>query len=87
MGYVILAVDLAFGFCYVILVLRALLPWLPHDRHNFLVRPVYDLTDPVLNPLRLGLPPEKVGFDVSPFIAIIILWLVQGFLINVILGA
>jgi YggT family protein len=86
MGYLILTINVLFAVYYVLLVLRAVLPWLPHDRQQPLVRPVYLLTDPLLRPLRLGLPPEKIGFDVSPFAGIILLWLVQGFIIHFILG-
>lgn len=86
MGYVISFFNLLFGVCYFFLVLRAVLPWIPHNRMNPLIRPVYDLTDPVLNPIRVALPPQKIGFDVSPFVGIILFWLLQGFVVNYLLG-
>jgi len=58
-----------------------ILPFIPHNRYHPLVRPVYDLTDPVLIPIRQGLPPTRIGFDVSPFIVILLLSLIQRLLL------
>lgn len=87
MDYVILFFNLLFAVCYFFLVLRAVLPWIPHNRMHPLIRPLYDLTDPVLNPIRVALPPQRIGFDVSPFLVIILLWFVQSFVINILLRA
>jgi uncharacterized protein YggT (Ycf19 family) len=51
------------------------MPWFPHDRHGVLARPVYLATDWLLGPIRAGLPPQKIGMDVSPYVAIILLYL------------
>jgi len=73
MDFVIFTVNFIFSLFYLLFILRAVLPWLTRER----IELVDKLTDPVLNPIKLGLPPEKIGMDVSPFIAIIIFWLVQ----------
>ncbi|MFA4843548.1 MAG: YggT family protein [Candidatus Margulisiibacteriota bacterium] len=86
MGYLILAINLIFTFFYVILVARSILPRLPRYRNKWPARALYDLTDPWLNVIRLGLPPEKIGFDAAPFIGLILLWLLQGFIVNYLLG-
>ncbi|MFA4906447.1 MAG: YggT family protein [Candidatus Margulisiibacteriota bacterium] len=82
MGYVISTINVLFSVYYFIMVLRAILPWIPHNREHALIKPIYRLTDPVLAPIRMGLPPPKVGMDVSPFIAIILLWLVQQIIVH-----
>ena len=69
MGALIFAVNFLFSAYYVLLAARAVLPWKIVWLHR--------LTDPVLNPIRAGLPPQKIGLDVSPFVAIILLWLAQ----------
>ncbi len=83
MDMVISAVNLVFSFLYLLLILRAVLPWLTRGRIGSIDR----LTDPFLNPIRLGLPPEKIGADVSPFAAIIILFLAQKFLTYLLTGS
>ncbi len=85
MGYVVLFLNLLFSVCYAILILRAVLPWIPHDRKHPLIRPIYEMTDPVLGPIRAGLPPQKIGFDVAPFLLMILLWFIQGFVVRVVL--
>ncbi len=82
MGYVIGAINFAFALFYLLLILKAILPWLTRERIELLDR----LTDPVLGPIRLGLPPEKIGIDASPFIAIILFWLVQRLVIMLLGG-
>lgn len=85
MGPLIFAVNVLFALYYILLALRALLPWVPHDRKNLFISPVYRLTDPVLWPFHAGLPPQRIGFDVAPFAAIFLLWLVQR-AVNYLLG-
>ncbi|MFH1362356.1 MAG: YggT family protein [bacterium] len=71
MDFVVFVVNFIFSTLYVLLALRALVPiisWLG---------PIASLTDPMLKPIRLALPPQRLGLDVSPFIAIIFAWLVQ----------
>lgn len=77
MDFVIFVINFIFAVFYLVLVVRAVLPWLPHDKSNLLLRPVYALPEPVLSVIRMGLPPERIGSDVSPYIAIILFWLVH----------
>lgn len=86
MDYVILAINILFSAYYILLALRAFLPWVPQNRMIWWARLISGLTDPLLNPIRLGLPPEKIGMDVSPFVGIILAWLLQHFIINYLLG-
>ena len=81
MGLIIFLLNLLFGAYYLLILLRAVLPFVPHNRFHPLVRPVYALTEPLLLPIRQGMPPMQVGFDVSPFIIILLLSLVQRFII------
>jgi len=86
MDFVIFAVNFLFSIYYILLGLRAVLPWIPHNRMNPLLSPVYRFTDPYLNPIRAGLPPFRIGIDVSPFIGIFLLWLVQRIILYLIGG-
>lgn len=86
MGTVILAVNVLFAAGYFLLVAEAVVPWLPWPRNNAIIRGLHRATDPLLVTIRLGLPPDKIGFDFSPFAGIVLLWLLQGFIIHYILG-
>ena len=75
MDYLIFLIDLFFKVYILLVVIRALLPWLPLNRTLPPVKFVYDTTEPLLLPLREGLPPLKIGIDVAPFMAMLLLWL------------
>ena len=86
MDFVIFVINFLFSVYYILLALRAILPWIPHNRMNALISPIYRLTDPFLNPIRAGLPPLKIGIDASPFVGIILLWLLQRIIIRLLGG-
>jgi len=82
MGYLNLILRIAFSLTYVLLVAIAVAPWLSRSRTDSWPRPLYAATDWFLNPIRAGLPPEKIGYDVSPYVAIILLYLVERLIIR-----
>ena len=84
MDFIIFVINFLFSIFYILLALRAVLPWIPHNRMNPLLRPIYFLTEPVLSVIRAGLPPLRMGMDVSPFIVIILLWIVHQLILRVI---
>jgi|GEM_PF-375330 len=68
---------------YILLIVaRAVLPWLPIGRFNTAVRLVYSATDPVIQPIRKGIPPSFVGIDAAPFVAIVLIWILQQVIIS-----
>jgi len=86
MGAISLLINSLFSVFYLLLILRAVIPWVPAGRLQLVVRAVYWLTDPVIKLVRLGLPPWRLGFDAAPFVAMIMAWCLQKFLIHFILG-
>jgi len=78
MDFVIFGINFLFSVLYVLLIVRALLPWMPRIRIGL----VQQATEPLLRVIRMGLPPLRMGMDVSPFIAIILLWILQRVLLN-----
>jgi YggT family protein len=61
----------------ILIVLRAILTWIPSvDYRHPLMRVIMQLTDPILEPIRRILPPVG-GFDFSPLVAILLLQLVS----------
>ncbi len=75
--------NLAFDLAYFLIVIRAFLTYLPHNRYHPIIKPAYDITEPLLSVIRKGLPPAKIGMDASPFIAIILLYLLQQGLLKI----
>lgn len=56
-----------------ILLARVLLSWFPNvDRSNPIIKGLYDVTEPVLRPIRSALP-QGTPFDFSPLIVFVII--------------
>ena len=51
----------------------AVISWVNPDPYNPIVQALTRLTEPVLRPLRKLAPPHKIGVDLSPLIAILII--------------
>ncbi|HYN89634.1 MAG TPA: YggT family protein [Ardenticatenaceae bacterium] len=77
MQFVIDLVSLFFQALNLAIVARILLSWLPAlgvhlDRYNPVVRLLYDITDPILEPFRRVIPPLGM-VDISPMVAVMVL--------------
>jgi YggT family protein len=60
---------------------RAILSWFPIDPHNPLVTFLYEVTDPILAPLRNVIP--RIGMiDISPLVAIILIQAIGRILVR-----
>ncbi len=58
-----------------VIIIKALLSWVNPDPYNPIVRFINDITEPVLNKVRLILPVGRTfAFDLSPIIVILIIW-------------
>jgi YggT family protein len=72
--YILLAFNL-------VLLARVLLSWFPNiPRDNPVVRIVFQVTEPVLRPIRNALP-QTGGFDFSPLIVFLIISVLTRFLL------
>ncbi len=57
---------------------RALLSWFPIDPRNPLVTLLYDITEPILEPLRRVIP--RLGMiDITPLVAILLVQVIGNF--------
>jgi YggT family protein len=65
-----------------LLVVRALLSWFPNARGNQIVEIIYQITDPIILPLRRIIPPLGL-IDISVMIAVLFLLLVGRYLTSV----
>ncbi|MHB8231832.1 MAG: YggT family protein [bacterium] len=58
-----------------IIIIKALLSWVNPDPYNPIVRFINDITEPVLNKVRLILPlGNTIAFDLSPIIVIFMIY-------------
>ncbi len=80
MGLIVRLVDGLLEVLVVLILVDVVASWVPPlDRHG-LIRELRRVTDPVLMPFRAILPPERIGLDVSPILAIILLQLLSRLL-------
>jgi YggT family protein len=78
---------------FVLIFIRVVLSWVPRMPYNRVLNAfvtfVHDTTDPYLNVFRRIIPPVRMGpgaLDLSPIIAIFVLWIVGGIVVSVIRG-
>ncbi len=65
-----------------IIIVRALISWVNPDPHNPIVQFLQRSTEPVLRPLRKLVPPWKLGIDLSPLVAILVIMFLQVALVR-----
>ncbi len=66
-------IGLLLQFFRLVLLARIILSWFPNvDRRNPIIQFLFDVTEPVLRPIREMMPPSG-GFDFSPLIVFLII--------------
>jgi len=65
-----------------VILARVVVSWISADPYNPIVRTICHLTDPLLDRLRRSLPMYVGGIDLSPVVAILIIWFLQRFLVQ-----
>ncbi|HEV8303653.1 MAG TPA: YggT family protein [Gemmatimonadales bacterium] len=68
-----LTVNLAYNVFFFAVIIRVLASWLGWFRYARWMRPVYALTDWLIEPIRRHVPPVGM-FDISPLVALLVLW-------------
>lgn len=69
-------IDLLFGLYSLAIIARVFISWMRVDPYHPIVQFLYQITEPVLAPLRNRIPP--VGMvDISPMAALFLLWILQ----------
>ncbi len=85
MGYLIQAVagvlDMLLSLVMVVVIARAVLSWVSPDPYNPIVRIINQISEPVLFPIRRRVP-YLGGMDVSPVIALMVIFFLQTFLVQ-----
>ena len=85
----ITAVKLFFDILIILILARVILSWVrpnPYDKTwGPIIRFVYQLTDPIIEPVRRALPATG-GMDFSPIIVMVGLWIAERIIISLMLS-
>jgi len=65
-------IDLIARLYQIVLLARVLLSWVQVDPYHPAVQFLYQITEPVLRPIRQIVPPTAMGLDFSPLIAMVL---------------
>lgn len=65
-----------------LIIIRALLSWVSPDPYNPIVQFIERSTEWILSPLRQWIPSYKIGIDLSPMIALLLLFFLKIFLVQ-----
>jgi YggT family protein len=91
MGNLIVALakilDLVLSLYVWVIIARAVISWVNADPYNPIVRFLYRATEPVLATIRRWVPFGGMGIDVSPIIAILVIYFLQFFLVKTMIQA
>jgi len=80
-------VDIALTIFYWLILIRALISWVNPDPYNPIVQFLHKTTEPVLEPIRRLIPVGyRIGIDISPLIAFLVLVFLKIFLVRTLMG-
>jgi YggT family protein len=77
--YLINFANLLINILLVLIFVRVILSWIPSGLGRFRVF-IYEVTEPILYPLRKFIPPVGGMLDLSPIVAFLILTIIQSFI-------
>ena len=78
--------DAALQILWWLIVIRALLSWVNPDPSSPIVVFIERATEPFLAPFRAWMPAYKIGLDISPILAILLIYFLKIFLVQTLLG-
>mgnify|MGYP000427517418 CR=1 FL=1 len=81
MNYISIFIIVLARVLNVAIFIRIILSWMPISRSNPIVTFIYDITEPILGPIRRVMP-SLGGFDLSPMIALILIQVAERVLLT-----
>jgi len=76
-------VNMALEIMVWVIIARAIISWVSPDPYNPIVQTLYRITEPILEPFRRLVPMHSIGVDLSPILAIIVIYGARFFLVQV----
>jgi len=77
-------IDMVFNLLQIIIIVRVVLSWLSHNPSNQFIQIIYQVSEPILKPIREILPLTGMGFDLSLIVAFFLLGLLKKILLSVV---
>ena len=77
-------IDMVFNLLQIIIIVRVVLSWVSHNPSNQFIQIIYQVSEPILKPIREILPITGMGFDLSPIVAFFLLGLLKKILLSVV---
>jgi len=71
-----------FQILNIIIFIRVILSWIPHNQFNPFIETIYRISNPILEPIQRNIPPLGGRIDISPIIAIFLLQFIQGIILS-----
>ncbi|SVD08061.1 uncharacterized protein METZ01_LOCUS360915 [marine metagenome] len=75
---------MVFNLLQIIIIVRVVLSWISHNPSNQFIQIIYQVSEPILKPIREILPIIGMGFDLSPIVAFFLLGLLKKILLSVV---
>lgn len=75
-------VSVTFEFIYIALLVRVILSWVPHNPDQKFIQWIYKFTDPILDPFKNIIPSHRIGIDLSPLFAFLVLGFIKRLLLQ-----
>lgn len=72
-------INITFNVFYFLVLARVLISWIPQIAHNAFGKFIFEVTEPLLAPIRRILP-RMGAIDFSPLVVLIILQILQSLL-------
>jgi YggT family protein len=83
--FVLFFVNILFFILQFAIIIRALMSWFNPSPDNPVARIVYEITEPVLAPLRRIVP--RIGMiDITPIVAILLMQVIESVLVTTLRG-
>ena len=73
-----LIINILFNLLYYGILIRVLLSWFPYRLDNTFTKFIYQITEPLLSPIRSLIPLRQSGIDFSPIILLLLLSLLKS---------
>lgn len=81
----IVLVRSAFEVYSWLIIARIIISWLPQNPNHPVIRFIYEITEPVLAPIRQIMPRTSMPIDFSPIVAVLLINLLQRLIIGLLI--
>jgi|TARA_B110000467_G_C17826135_1_gene217541 YggT family protein len=82
MNYLLLnIINNVFNLLQMLIMARVFLSWISHNPSNQFIQLLYQVTEPILKPIREILPMQNMGMDFSPIAVFFLLGFVKKLLL------